>query len=131
MATMEGWARRAAATASRRKRATNSGSAARWAWSTLTATGRVSTVSVARQTVAMPPEAMGASSRYRPPMVVPRSRGPPLGVTVGGVGSDTGPTLPGEVVAPGSGGYFESTQQAPTTRGPPWEPMTAPMWPSR
>ena len=31
--------------------------------------------------------------------------------------------LPGQVRTT----YFASTQQAPTTRGPPWEPMTAPM----
>ena len=43
MATIEGWFRRATATASRRKRWTNLRSEARWGWRTLTATRRFRT----------------------------------------------------------------------------------------
>ena len=55
---MLGWARRAAAMASRRKRSMNVGSAASSGSSTLTATDRPSTSSPASHTSAIPPWAI-------------------------------------------------------------------------
>ncbi len=73
VATIPGCTRRAAVTASRRKRSRRCGSAAKWASSTLTATGRLRTSSRPSQTSAIPPFASGRTKRYRPA----RARGTP------------------------------------------------------
>ena len=67
---------RAAASASRRKRATKASSSARCSASSLTATGRSSTSSVARNTVDMPPAPMRrvAGSGRQPPGVLTSCR---------------------------------------------------------
>src|ERR687896_304062 len=70
MATIWGWVSRAAALASRLKRATKASSSDRCSCRILMATGRASTSSRAFQTRPIPPVAMGDSSTYRPARVV-------------------------------------------------------------
>ncbi len=83
--TSRGWLSRAACRASRSNRARNPGSAAYCGLSTLTATSRPSTSSLARHTIAMPPVPRTSSITYRPAstpvpvtaMTAPRARCPP------------------------------------------------------
>src|SRR6478672_6216533 len=63
---MLGWFRLAALCASRRNRSTNDGSVANSGNRTLTATGRSSSWSLARNTSAIPPRARRRCSSYRP-----------------------------------------------------------------
>src|SRR5436190_1307505 len=90
MATMPGWPRPAAALASRRNRATRASSSAAPGRRTFTATSRPRTSSVARYTVAIPPEPRVSWTAYRPAMVV--------------CSSCTGPVLPGRRRLAGHGG---------------------------
>ena len=80
--TRRGWLSRAACRASRSNRARKPGSAAYCRLSTLTATSRPSTWSLARHTVAMPPVPSTSPSAYRPPRTpvpVTATTDPPAG----------------------------------------------------
>ena len=141
MATIDGWARRAAATASRRNRATKLPSAARCGWRILTATCRARTSSVPPTPAAMPPDgdaARRAGSGRR--AAVPPPRRPSAcadGRSGGGSGGRHGAAEANAgrasgARAPCAGGRCSatrSTQVTPRTRGPPWVPMTGPMTP--